>query len=544
MLFNSYTFILAFLPTAAAIFWIFGRFSRAAALRWLIFASLVFYASWRPLNVAIILPSILINYAIARGLLYLARSEEQRKLSRLLLIAGIAFNVLFLGYFKYTNFIASTLHDVFGANFVLTQIILPLGISFITFQKIAFLIDVHGRRVQSFSFQEYALFVLFFPQLVAGPIVHFREMMPQFQRASCRFDATEVAVGMTMFFIGLFKKVFFADGIAPHVTSLFEHAAQGDAVAALPAVMGAVGFTLQIYFDFSGYSDMAIGIARLFGVKLPLNFDSPLKASSIIDFWLRWHITLSRFLTAYIYNPLLLALTRRRMARGKPPLGGRKTPPGAFIALIFYPTIVTMSISGLWHGAGYTFIVWGVLHGLYLAVNHAWRLMKSKLRPAREPPGDRWSLPGFLLTFASVAVASVFFRAPDMHSAWKILKGMTGANGIGLPEALWVTPGPLASSVQHSAAAAGAWWQAHDFLMLGGWLGLLLSVALLLPNSARLLAQFEPALGVRKSPWPEERWLPRVAWSPSIKWAAATGALAVVAMLRVTGQSEFLYWKF
>src|SRR5450755_2640522 len=267
MLFNSYTFILAFLPSAAAIFWIFGRFSQAAALRWLIFASLVFYASWRPLNVAIILPSILINYAIARGLLYLARSEEQRKLSRLLLIAGIGFNVLFLGYFKYTNFIAATLNDALGANFVLTQIILPLGISFITFQKIAFLIDVHGRRVQSFTFQEYALFVLFFPQLVAGPIVHFREMMPQFQRANCRFDATEVAVGMTMFFIGLFKKVFFADGIAPYVTSLFEHAAQGDAVAALPAVMGAVGFTLQIYFDFSGYSDMAIGIARLFGVK-------------------------------------------------------------------------------------------------------------------------------------------------------------------------------------------------------------------------------------------------------------------------------------
>jgi alginate O-acetyltransferase complex protein AlgI len=540
MLFNSYTFILAFLPSAAAIFWIFGRFSQAAALRWLIFASLVFYASWRPLNVAIILPSILINYAIARGLLYLARSEEQRKLSRLLLIAGIGFNVLFLGYFKYTNFIAATLNDAFDANFVLTQIILPLGISFITFQKIAFLIDVHGRRVQSFTFQEYALFVLFFPQLVAGPIVHFREMMPQFQRANCRFDATEVAVGMTMFFIGLFKKVFFADGIAPHVNPIFERAAHGDAIAALPAVMAAVGFTLQIYFDFSGYSDMAIGIARLFGVKLPLNFDSPLRASSIIDFWLRWHITLSRFLTAYIYNPLLLALTRRRMARGKPPLGGRKTPPGAFIALVFYPTIVTMSISGLWHGAGYTFIVWGLLHGLYLAVNHAWRLMKSKLRPARELLGDHWSLPGFFLTFASVAFASVFFRAPDMHSAWEIVKGMTGVNGIGFPEALSITPGPLASPVPHSARA---WWQAYD-VMLVGWLGLLLSVALLLPNSARLLAQFEPALGVRKSPSPEDLWLPAFAWSPSIKWAAATAALAVVAILRVTGQSEFLYWKF
>jgi alginate O-acetyltransferase complex protein AlgI len=542
MLFNSYAFILAFLPLVAAVFWIVGRFSRVAALRWLIFASLVFYATWRPLNVAIILPSILVNYAIARGLLHLGQSEEWRRESRLLLIAGIACNVLFLGYFKYTNFIAGTLNDVFGTSFVLTQIILPLGISFITFQKIAFLIDVHGRRVQSFTFQEYALFVLFFPQLVAGPIVHFREMMPQFQRANCRFDPTAVAAGMTMFFVGLFKKVCFADGIAPHVSAIFAHAAQGDAVAALPALMAAVGFTLQIYFDFSGYSDMAIGIARLFGVKLPLNFDSPLKASSIIDYWLRWHITLSRFLTAYIYNPLLLWLTRRRMARGKAALGGRKMPPGAFAALVVYPTMLTMFVSGLWHGAGYTFIVWGLLHGLYLSINHAWRLAKSKLRRVAEPHGERWSLSGFVLTFASVVVAMVFFRAPDIHSALDMLKGMIGLHGIGLPPALSLQSARSGAAAQQ--AAAGAWWQAHDFVMLGGWLGLLLSVALLLPNCARLLAQFEPALGLRKLPWPEERWLPRIAWTPSIKWAAATALLVVVAILRLTAQSEFLYWKF
>jgi alginate O-acetyltransferase complex protein AlgI len=224
--------------------------------------------------------------------------------------------------------------------------------------------------------------VLFFPQLIAGPIVHFREVMPQFQQTPCRFNALDFSVGLTMFCIGLFKKAFMADGIAPLVSPIFERAAHGDPVSLFPAVMAALGFTLQIYFDFSGYSDMAIGIARMFGIKLPANFDSPLRASSIIDYWLRWHITLSRFLTAYVYNPLLLALTRRRLAHGKPALGGRNVSLGAYLNLLVMPTLVTMLISGLWHGAGYTFIVWGALHGVFLSVNHGWRLLKAKRVPA------------------------------------------------------------------------------------------------------------------------------------------------------------------
>ena len=244
------------------------------------------------------------------------RGGGSPRLSRALLLLGIAFNVLFLGFFKYMDFLYGTINDAFGANLILMHIILPLGISFITFQKIAFLIDVQAGRVKSFSFREYCTFVLFFPQLIAGPIVHYREMMPQFATATCRIDKENIAVGLTLLFFGLFKKVVLADNIAPLVTPIYNHAASGDKVSFFLAWMAAIGFTLQIYFDFSGYTDMALGAGPIFGIRLPPNFDSPLRAPSIIDFWLRWHMTLTRFLTAYIYNPLVLWLTRRRLAKG------------------------------------------------------------------------------------------------------------------------------------------------------------------------------------------------------------------------------------
>ena len=325
MLFNSQEFIFAFLPITVVVFYLLGGVSRVWALRWLILTSFFFYAWWRPLNVLLIAPSILINFALARTLERLGRSEEQRHLSKAVLLLGIAFNVAFLGFFKYSDFIRGTINDVFGANLILTHVILPLGISFITFQKIAFLIDVHAGRAKSFTLQDYSLFVLFFPQLIAGPIVHYREMMPQFHSAPCRFDRENVSVGLTLFSFGLFKKVVLADHIAPLVTPIYEQAAMGAHVSLLVAWMAALGFTLQLYFDFSGYSDMALGLARFFGIRLPPNFNSPLKASSIIDFWLRWHMTLTRFLTAYIFNPLVISLTRRRAERGLPGVVGQKT---------------------------------------------------------------------------------------------------------------------------------------------------------------------------------------------------------------------------
>src|SRR5271167_3988380 len=262
MLFNSGEFLFVFLPVALSGFYLLGTLSRTSAIRWLILVSLVFYAWWRPVNVLIIAPSIVINFTLARILLRLNGRDGSRGASKAILVLGISFNVLFLGFFKYTDFISGTINDVFGANLVLRHIILPLGISFITFQKIAFLIDVQAGRVRSFTFQDYCTFVLFFPQLIAGPIVHYREMMPQFHTTSCRFDKENFAVGLTLLFFGLFKKVIFADKIALLVTPIYNQAASGGSTSFLLAWMAAVGFTLQIYFDFSGYTDMALGLAR------------------------------------------------------------------------------------------------------------------------------------------------------------------------------------------------------------------------------------------------------------------------------------------
>ena len=250
MLFNSNEFILVFLPLTLAGFFTLGIISRTAALRWVIFASLVFYALWRPLNVAIIAPSILINYILARALQRLANKEKQFRIARIVLLLGIAFNVAFLGYFKYIDFGLSTVNDIFGTNLVLTHVVLPLGISFITFQKIAFLIDVHAGRVKSFSLQDYCLFVLFFPQLIAGPIVHYREMMPQFHNVSCRFDKENFAVGLTLLSFGLFKKVVLADNLATVVSPIYSHAASGGEASLLLAWAAAVGFTLDLFRFF------------------------------------------------------------------------------------------------------------------------------------------------------------------------------------------------------------------------------------------------------------------------------------------------------
>jgi len=543
MLFNSHEFIFAFLPLTLLGFFLLGARSRNLALFWLVLASLFFYAWWRPINVLIIAPSIAINYALARALQRLVAPGDARLgTARAVLALGIVFNVCFLGYFKYINFLETIAHDLTGADFVLNEVVLPLGISFITFQKIAFLIDVYGRRVQSFTLGNYALFVLFFPQLIAGPIVHYREMMPQFERASCRFDAESFAAGITLFVFGLFKKAVLADGIAVYVTPLFDAAAGGSQLSLLGAWIAALGFTLQIYFDFSGYSDMALGLARLFGVRLPANFDSPLKSDSIIDFWLRWHMTLTRFLTAYLYNPLVLWLTRRRMAQGKRALGGRGTTSGAFMTLLVGPTILTMLVSGVWHGAGYMFVLWGLLHGIYLSINHAWRMFGGRLLGSRAEPMQRW-LPGFALTFLCVVVGMVLFRSSSPAAAKSILQGMLGLHGIGLPQALLDRVASLAArsgGLLHLSTEISA----TDLIAATGWLIVLLAGALGLPNTLQILERFPPALSAPRPSF-EIGWLRRaMVWTPSLTWAAPLGVLACVAVYRIGGQSEFLYWQF
>jgi alginate O-acetyltransferase complex protein AlgI len=542
MLFNSYEFVFAFLPVTLVVFFALGPVSRTWALGWLILASLFFYAWWRPLNVLIIAPSILINFVLARMLQRLG-APEKRGAAKAVLLLGIAFNIAFLGYFKYANFAVGAANDVFGTNVVLAQIILPLGISFITFQKIAFLIDVHAQRIESFTLQDYCLFVLFFPQLIAGPIVHYREMMPQFHRAPCTFDKENVSVGLTLFVFGLFKKVFLADSLAPLVTPIYDQAAAGGTVSLLPAWMAAIGFTLQIYFDFSGYTDMALGIARFFGVRLPPNFNSPLRASSIIDFWLRWHMTLTRFLTAYIYNPLALSLTRRRLARGRSGLGGRHTTVGAFVELLMFPTMLTMFVSGIWHGAGYVFILWGLLHGAFLTVNHGWRLVARRVWRDRESYTRVMQPVGFVLTFVCVAASMVVFRSSNVTTAAGLFRGLLGLNGVGLPEAISDRLGPLAPWLRQAGIAEGLGVDVA-FNATVFWIVLLALIAFTCPNTLQLLGRYEPALGWKPDPGAQGALGRAVAWRPSLAWAMVVCVIAAVGILHLGGQSEFLYWQF
>ena len=539
MLFNSNEFLLGFLPVTLVVFYLLGPTSRRAAIFWLILVSLAFYARWRPINVLIIAPSIVINYVLARKLLRLNESGTSPRASQVLLVLGILFNIAFLGYFKYLDFLYSTINDVFAANLVLTHIILPLGISFITFQKIAFLIDVQAGRVKSFRFEDYCIFVLFFPQLIAGPIVHYREMMPQFQAAPCRFDKENLTVGLTLLSFGLFKKVVLADNIALLVTPLYEQA--GNGTSFLMAWMAAIGFTLQIYFDFSGYSDMALGLARFFGIRLPQNFDSPLRASNIVDFWLRWHMTLTRFLTGYLYNPLVLWLTRRRLTKGKTAFGGRTTTVGAFISLLMFPTTMTMLISGIWHGAGYGFIVWGLLHGFYLTVNHGWRLIKARLWPGRTS-SSLSTYASVALTFACVAVAMVFFRSPTLTTAMDLIKGMAGLNGIAIPEALLEGPGRVASALRSIGVMSDP-MTVRIFMRTGFWIALLMFIALACPNTLQILDRYEPALGVKPKK-PESAIGELTRWNASLPWAIAVSIIAAIAIGSLGGPSEFLYWQF
>ena len=518
MLFNSYAFVYLFLPVVVVVFFLLGGASRTWALRWVIVASLFFYGWWRPLNVLIILPSVLINFLLARSLQRF-NQQEQAGAARLALTLGILFNVAFLGYFKYSNFFVDSVNDAFGTHLILAHVILPLGISFITFQKIAFLIDVHAGRIQSFTLQDYCLFVLFFPQLIAGPIVHYREMMPQFHQARCRFDNENVSVGLTLLAFGLFKKVMIADRIAVLVSPIYQQAAIGARIAMFPAWVAAFGFTLQIYFDFSGYTDMALGVARLFGIRLPPNFNSPLRALNIVEFWQRWHMTLTRFLTAYIYNPLTLWLTRRRASRSKPASIAPNKHPGAFIELLMFPVLLTMLVSGIWHGAGYTFIVWGVLHGVYLTINHAWRILRPRVWQDKASYERLMKLPAWAITFVCVTVSMIIFRAENLHTASNLLHGIAGLHGFGLRSG----PGPKVVALTLAIPAF---------------------IVFCCPNTLQILSRFEPALGWESAPSHSVLSGWRLIWQPSLLWATAVAVILAVGILNLGGNSEFLYWQF
>jgi D-alanyl-lipoteichoic acid acyltransferase DltB (MBOAT superfamily) len=399
MLFNSYEFIFIFLPLAFGVyFFLNAKVSALSAKIWIIFASLFFYSWWNINYLPLIILSILVNFFISQALM------KEPKAKKFYLLTGLAFNIGLLGYFKYMDFFISNWNWGFSADIPLLHLALPLAISFYTLQQIAYLVDSYGGLVKEKNFLNYTLFVTFFPQLIAGPIVHHKEMMPQFaSEKNNSLNYNNIAAGFFIFSLGLFKKIIIADTFAQWTNAGYAHA---DVLNMLEAWVTSLSYTFQLYFDFSGYTDMAIGAALLFNIKLPQNFNSPYKATGFIDFWQRWHMTLTRFITTYIYKPFLKSL-------------GKVSFEKAMFASIF-----TMLIAGIWHGAAWTFVLFGLLHGLGITINHYWKKSKIKM-----PTWLAW-----FITFNFLNLSFVIFRAPNMQTATEVFSAMFGGNGLVLSE--------------------------------------------------------------------------------------------------------------
>lgn len=517
MLFNSMVFIAGFLPVVLLGFFLLTAAGRQRmAVLWLTLASLVFYGWWNPSNVPLLLGSIVFNYLLAGYLL--------RHPTRGMLALGVIANILLLVYYKYTGFLFGALDDALNLGWSIEDIVLPLAISFFTFQQIAYLVDAHDGEVVEHDFLNYCLFITFFPHLIAGPITHHREMLEQFrENDNFRPRLDNLSIGLTVFLLGLFKKVVIADPLGEKASPVFALAAQGSIPSLYDAWTGALAYTLQIYFDFSGYSDMAIGLGLLFGISLPANFNSPFKARNVIDYWSRWHMTLTRFLTAYIYNPIVMRITRTRMAAGKPLPRRGKMSAGTFLALVAYPTVFTMFVSGVWHGAGWQFVAFGLLHGFYLVVAHGWRAYK--VGKGWKLDSDRWlhKTSAVLLTFSCVVIAMVFFRAHDLSAALAVLSGMLGMNTSAAD--LHLTQG-----------------QAFTFLKIA----LLLAFVWTMPNIGQWMSHFRTALNAR----PHEHWstrsLPFTTWKPTPLFGVAIGVLGFFALVCAfsAAPTEFLYFQF
>ncbi|MEM8561383.1 MAG: MBOAT family protein [Pseudomonadota bacterium] len=445
MLFTSSYYIFAFLPIVFAGYFLLLRANWIVASRlWLVLASLYFYGYWNPSYLLLIGTSISVNFMLGR---ILQSSREQRDRypwrHKVWLFAAIAFNLLLLGYFKYADFFIGNVNLALGTDLPLLHLILPLAISFFTFQQLAYLIDCYRNQVERYDFLRYSLFVSFFPQLIAGPIVHHREMMPQFvSPINYRLDWHHTASGVLLFGIGLFKKVVIADGFGVWANQGF---ADTSSLTLLDAWASSLSYTLQLYFDFSGYTDMAIGAALMFNIRLPENFDSPYKSLNIREFWRRWHMTLSRWLSSYVYVPL----------------GGDRA--GSF--KMYRNLILTFLIGGFWHGAGWTFVVWGALHGIALCINRWWQgvgIVMPKL------------LAGFI-TFLFVSTALVVFRAEDMGSAFEMLGAMIGNHGMSTWQAGW----------QHSAQGFQSWRDVAGPINIV-WIIIFAAVTFLAPNSTQI----------------------------------------------------------
>jgi D-alanyl-lipoteichoic acid acyltransferase DltB (MBOAT superfamily) len=488
MLFNSYEFIFAFLPITFFIYF-YLNYKRLIIVSkgFLIFSSLFFYSWWNILYLPIILTSMLFNYIIGNSLSQYNENTKYGFSKKSILIFGIITNVSLLGYFKYADFFIKNFNLFSGFNVELLHLLLPLAISFFTFQQIAYLVDSYRGETKEYNFLNYALFVSFFPQLIAGPIVHHKQMMPQFANNRNKvIKYKNISLGLFIFSIGLFKKVIIADTFAVWATTGFD---TSTALNLFEAWATSLSYTFQLYFDFSGYIDMAIGTALLFNIKLPINFNSPYKALNIQDFWRRWHITLSIFLRDYIYIPL----------------GGNKK--GNFRT--YLNLMATFLIGGLWHGAGWTFIFWGFLHGFALIVHRLWSKLNVKL----------YSWLAWFITFNFLNVTWIFFRAKEWEDAIKVLKGMVGLSGITLP---YMLKSRLSFLTNYGVEFGGYIGNINGTLYTPIWIIIGFILVLLFKNSVEQVLNFKL----------------------NYKTAIGSAIIFVISVLSLTKVSEFLYFNF
>jgi alginate O-acetyltransferase complex protein AlgI len=454
MLFNSYQFILIFLPVALAGFFLLSRVFPDLSLHkyWLVLASLFFYGYWYPPYLLLILSSIVINFMLALEIQY----YHQPKLKYVIFLVGIVFNLGLLGYFKYKNFFLENLNLMIGLDGNFTRVALPLGISFFTLQQVAFLVDTYQGITKQKNFWDYSLFVCFFPQLIAGPIVHYREVIPQFEnKKNAFFNIENFNRGLFIFLIGLFKKVIVADTFSVWANEGFN---QDGTLHFFYAWGTSLSYTFQLYFDFSGYSDMAIGLGSMFNIKIPQNFNSPFKARNIIDFWNRWHITLSQFITTYVFTPIFRSFKK---------LTFRNSLISVFM---------TMLIAGIWHGAGWTFIVYGAMYGAVLVMNHLMKKKKLKLPTAL----------AIFLTFNFTNIVFTMFRADTIADALKVYKGMLGLSGIKFPK------GIINRDLIEALGFKAAQHMSNDANLNLAFLVVGLAVVMKARNSTEMMKNFEP----------------------------------------------------
>ena len=483
---------------------------RSFAIAWLVLASLFFYGYWNPTYLALIVISMSANFWFGKWV------SERHKLHwvscRVVLVFAVICNLASLAYFKYANFFIDNVSALLDDPISFEKVALPLAISFFTFQQIAYVVDAFRGESKDYSFFHYALFVTFFPQLIAGPIVHHKELLPQFDSQDIFRPSTKwLALGVTLFAIGLFKKVELADSLAEYSNRVFDASESGQTIWLLEAWGGALAYTFQLYFDFSGYMDMAMGSAMMIGIKLPPNFDSPYKSLNIIEFWRRWHMTLSRFLRDYLYITL----------------GGNR-----FGIINRYRNLaLTMLLGGLWHGAAWSFVLWGALHGGYLVINHAWHQVRSSVRLSDRSFGKPGVVCAWLLTFVAVVVGWVFFRAETIDGASNLLASMAGLGWKELPESM---SGRM-SGFEQVLLANGFSFQGRFVISLREWVngGALIAtsflIVLALPNTNEIFG---------KSDEVEFRW------RPNKRWAFFVCLLFASSILDLGKVSEFLYFNF